>query len=499
MYQRTQPEFRTLGAFLEHLRRCGDLVTVTVAAAVDPHLEITEIHRRTMARAGPALLFSNPTGEAALPIAVNLFGTPERVAAGLGTTPSGIAALGRFLAWLRAPMAPRSLAEARTLMPAPRAGLRSRPRLAANDPFSDLEPDFRHLPVQTCWPGDAGPLITWPIVVTRPPGAEDIGRYNLGIYRMRILDGSRAILRWLPMRGGAGHHRQWAALGADMPVAVVVGADPATMLLVLVDRTPVDHLDFASALPGLGGKLGIDATTKIGAEARTEYAATIMPDAEVVERVSRRRHRRRELRPIYGLPKQTPSSCIDTVDRCLELRPDRFSVLGYAHLPQFKKHQRRIAEEDLPDGASRHAHAEAMAERPTEAGYVRIGLDHLARPDDPMTRALAAGALRLDRAGEAEMSCIAGIGGDVPSLVKLATSGRPIVAIDGCLLRCVRRSLARHGVEPAVQIVLTDLGVKKRFHAGFDEAEAVHAYRRTVAALAARSPGAAIAERADRP
>ncbi|MFG1265350.1 MULTISPECIES: UbiD family decarboxylase [Xanthobacter] len=483
MYLRSQPEFPTLGTFLEHLRGAGDLVTV--AAAADPHLEITEIHRRTIAGGGPALLFSHPTGPAPLPIAVNLFGTPDRVAAGLGTTPSGIPALGRFLAWLRAPAPPKSLAEARTMMPGLRAALWSRPRRLARDPFADLEPDFRHLPVQTCWPGDAGPLITWPIVVTRPPGADDVGRYNLGIYRMQVLDGSRAILRWLPMRGGAAHHRQWAALGADMPVAVVVGADPATMLaavmpapenvtelalagllggrratlvpcrsvplhvpasaeivlegtvspddtalegpfgdhtgyynapqlfpvfrlkrlrvrpaavyastftgrapdepsvigavmadlflpllqqqipevvdlwlppeacsyriavvsiakrypgqarrvmmglwsllpqftmtkfiivvdddidarswadvmwavatrsdpsrdLVQVDRTPVDHLDFASALPGLGGKLGIDATTKILAEGRAEYAAMIMPDAAVGERVARR-------------------------------------------------------------------------------------------------------------------------------------------------------------------------------------------------------------------
>ncbi|WP_029005877.1 putative zinc-binding protein [Azorhizobium doebereinerae] len=108
-------------------------------------------------------------------------------------------------------------------------------------------------------------------------------------------------------------------------------------------------------------------------------------------------------------------------------------------------------------------------------------------------------ALCLDRAGDAEMSCIAGVGGDVPSLVRIATSGRPVVAIDGCQLRCVRQSLARHGVTPAVDVVLTDLGVKKRFHAEFDEDEAVRVYRSTVAALQALRPGTAgSGERQDR-
>ncbi|MFG1281715.1 oxygen-independent coproporphyrinogen III oxidase [Xanthobacter autotrophicus] len=102
---------------------------------------------------------------------------------------------------------------------------------------------------------------------------------------------------------------------------------------------------------------------------------------------------------IYGLPKQTLASCLDTVDRCLPLQPNRFSVFGYAHVPQFKKHQRRIADTDLPGGADRHAQAEAIGERMTEAGYVRIGLDHFARPDDAMVRALSSGRLRRNFQG----------------------------------------------------------------------------------------------------
>jgi 4-hydroxy-3-polyprenylbenzoate decarboxylase len=102
--------------------------------------------------------------------------------------------------------------------------------VSAPKEWRDAGPDFSLLPVQTCWPGDAGPLITWPIVVTRLPGDDDFGAYNLGIYRMQVIGRDRAIMRWLPMRGGAAHYRVWRARGLEMPVAVVIGADPATLI-----------------------------------------------------------------------------------------------------------------------------------------------------------------------------------------------------------------------------------------------------------------------------
>lgn len=113
---------------------------------------------------------------------------------------------------------------------------------------------------------------------------------------------------------------------------------------------------------------------------------------------------------IYGLPGQSTASCIDTVERCLAMRPERFSIFGYAHVPDFKKHQRRIADSDLPDGAARHEQAEAMAQRLVEAGYVRIGLDHFARPEDEMARALGSGSLRRNFQGYTTDGCEALIG-----------------------------------------------------------------------------------------
>jgi 4-hydroxy-3-polyprenylbenzoate decarboxylase len=237
MHQRSLPPFSDLSSFLAHLDREGAVRHVD--SPVSMHLEATEIHRRVIAQGGPVLRFAAPLTNTSslspMPVVANLFGTVERVAAGLGTDREGLVSLGHLLAWMRAPKAPRTLGEARSLLPAARGALWSRPRVSSDGrTLRDVEPDLAQLPVQTCWPGDAGRLITWPVVVTRPPGGDDPADYNLGIYRMQVLDRDRAIMRWLPMRGGAGHHRQWAAIGADMPVAVVIGADPATLLAAVM-------------------------------------------------------------------------------------------------------------------------------------------------------------------------------------------------------------------------------------------------------------------------
>lgn len=237
MHQRSLPSFPDLSAFLGHLDREGQVRCI--GSPVSTHLELTEIHRRVIAQGGPVLRIGDPrsaTGEPmSMDVVTNLFGTVERVAAGLGTDREGLSSLGHLLAWMRMPRAPRTLAEARSLLPAARGALWSRPRLGSVcRALNDVACDLAQLPVQTCWPGDAGPLITWPVVVTRPPGSDDPGAYNLGVYRMQVLDKGRAVMRWLPMRGGAAHHRQWAAIGADMPVAVVIGADPATLLAAVM-------------------------------------------------------------------------------------------------------------------------------------------------------------------------------------------------------------------------------------------------------------------------
>ncbi len=233
MHERNLPRFHTLGAYLFHLESMGRLDTIRVPVSM--RLEITEIHRRVVATGGPALRLTQPLDQSGLvsnlPVVTNLFGTVERVAWGLGTDVEGLARLGELLAWMRSPQPPQNLKQFSTMLPAARRAFQTRPKIvSATKEWKEAEPDFSFLPVQTCWPGDAGPLITWPIVVTRPPGDDDFSAYNLGIYRMQVIDRDRAILRWLPMRGGAAHHRTWQARGLEMPVAVVIGADPATLL-----------------------------------------------------------------------------------------------------------------------------------------------------------------------------------------------------------------------------------------------------------------------------
>lgn len=253
MHQRRLPRFPDLRAFLHHLEGISELVRV--AAPVDIALELTEIHRRVIAEGGPALHFAHPNAngvKSGLPVIANLFGTRERVAAGLGTDGAGLPALGEMLAWMTSPRPPSSMSEAHAMLPAARAVLRSRPRIVRDTmACMDAAADLTQLPVQTSWPGDAGPLITWPVVITRPPDVDDPASYNLGIYRMQVLDRDRAIMRWLPMRGGAAHHRQWASLGADMPVAVVIGADPATLLAAVMPAPEnVTELALAGIIAG---------------------------------------------------------------------------------------------------------------------------------------------------------------------------------------------------------------------------------------------------------
>lgn len=233
MHERSLPPFSTLGAYVSYLESKGELRTIS--APVSMRMEITEVHRRVIAAGGPALRLTHALDQrnmpSAMPVIANLFGTARRVAWGLGTDPEGLAALGGLLAWMRSPQPPQNLQQARMMFPAARRAFQTRPKIiAAPKEWREVEPDFSLLPVQTCWPGDAGPLITWPVVVTRPPGEDDLAAYNLGIYRMQVIGRDRAIVRWLPMRGGAAHYRTWQARGLEMPVAVAIGTDPATLL-----------------------------------------------------------------------------------------------------------------------------------------------------------------------------------------------------------------------------------------------------------------------------
>jgi 4-hydroxy-3-polyprenylbenzoate decarboxylase len=225
-------QYRDLREFIRALEGAGELKRVT--AAVDPRFEVTEICDRTLRAGGPALLFTNPRGSK-VPLLANLFGTEKRVALGMGRSSTAeLREVGELLAFLRQPDPPKGMRDAWEKLPIFRQVLTMAPKVVKRGECQQniLEKDdvdLGMLPVQTCWPGDAGPLITWPLVITRGPHKE---RQNLGIYRMQVIGKNRLIMRWLAHRGGALDFREWqqAHPGKPFPVAVALGADPATTL-----------------------------------------------------------------------------------------------------------------------------------------------------------------------------------------------------------------------------------------------------------------------------
>jgi 4-hydroxy-3-polyprenylbenzoate decarboxylase len=229
----TQPmKYRDLRDFIALLESRGELRRI--AHEVDPNLEMTEICDRVLRAGGPALLFENPKGFD-IPVLGNLFGTPERVALGMGAeSVEALREIGRLLAFLKQPDPPKGLKAAWDSLPIFRKVLDMAPKRVRSAPAQDrvieaADVDLGKLPVQTCWPGDAGPLITWGLVVTRGPNQK---RQNLGIYRQQVIAPNRVIMRWLSHRGGALDFRDWtqAHPGEPFPVAVALGADPATIL-----------------------------------------------------------------------------------------------------------------------------------------------------------------------------------------------------------------------------------------------------------------------------
>lgn len=290
MHRRTLPDFPDLRSFMAHLEASGDVHRIRVPVSM--RLEATELHRRVIAAGGPVLRFDAPTvgggGKSNLPVVANLFGTRRRVAAGLGTDAEyGLDRLGRLLAWMRSPEPPGSIRHARSMFPALRAALAIRPKLVGNEyNRRTAPPDLSLLPVQHCWPGDAGPLLTWPVVITRPPGPDDPAAYNLGVYRMQVIAKDRAIIRWLPMRGGAEHYRLWSAINEPMPVAVAIGIDPATMLsAVMPAPAAVSELTLAGMISGRRPRLSSCATVSIHAPSNAEILleGTVYPGDTAME------------------------------------------------------------------------------------------------------------------------------------------------------------------------------------------------------------------------
>ncbi|MDP1618206.1 UbiD family decarboxylase [Phenylobacterium sp.] len=278
--------YRSLREFIAKLEAAGELVRVT--EPVSTVLEMTEIHRRLLRQGGPAVLFENvirADGERSpMPCLVNLFGTVKRVAMGVTlegrerTTAADLREVGELLAFLRSPEPPRGLKDALDMLPLAKTVMAMRPATVKKAPVQEIvwtgdQIDLTKLPIQTCWPGEPAPLITWPLVVTKGPSTEREDDYNLGIYRMQVLGKDRTIMRWLAHRGGAQHHRRWKAAGKPepLPACAVLGADPGTILAAV---TPVpetlSEYQFAGLMRGAKAELVAAKTVPLMVPAEAE-------------------------------------------------------------------------------------------------------------------------------------------------------------------------------------------------------------------------------------
>jgi 4-hydroxy-3-polyprenylbenzoate decarboxylase len=251
-------KYRDLRDFMAGLERSGELKRV--AEPVSVRLEMTAVSDFVLRAAGPALWFQQPAGYK-ISALTNLFGTPRRVALGMGATEvSELRDVGRLLASLKEPEPPKGLKDAGKLLQMAKSLWDMKPASVRRAPCQEvivegLDVDLAALPVQTCWPEDAGPLITWGLVITRGPqgGAGARQRQNLGIYRQQVIGRRQVIMRWLAHRGGALDFRDFALAkpGQPFPMAVALGADPATILGAV---TPVpdtlSEYQFAGLLRG---------------------------------------------------------------------------------------------------------------------------------------------------------------------------------------------------------------------------------------------------------
>ncbi|MCM2678248.1 4-hydroxy-3-polyprenylbenzoate decarboxylase [Echinimonas agarilytica] len=243
-------KYKDLRDFIDQLEALGELKRITFP--VDPNLEMTEIADRTLRAGGPALLFENPKGHS-IPVLANLFGTPKRVALGMGQSEvSALKDVGKLLASLKEPEPPKGFKDALQKLPMYKQVLNMPTKVLGKAPCQHVviegdDVDLTQLPIQTCWPGDVAPLVTWGLTITRGPNAK---RQNLGIYRQQLLGKNKLIMRWLSHRGGALDFRDWQQSnpGEPFPVSVALGADPATILGAV---TPVPDTMSEYAFAGL--------------------------------------------------------------------------------------------------------------------------------------------------------------------------------------------------------------------------------------------------------
>jgi 4-hydroxy-3-polyprenylbenzoate decarboxylase len=276
--------YKSLRDFISRLEAERELVRVR--EPVSTVLEMTEIQTRLLAEGGPAVLFEKPIGAdgkpSSMPVLVNLFGTVKRVA--MGVTMGGVERrdaislreVGELMATLRQPEPPRSFREAMDLLPLARTALSMREKTVSSPACQQVvwrgdEIDLAKLPIQTCWPGEPAPLITWPLIVTKGPSDRREDNYNLGIYRLQVTGKNQTLMRWLKHRGGAQHHARWGKeKSAPFPAAAVIGADPGTILAAV---TPVpdtlSEYQFAGLLRGQRVELAdcVSQPLKVPAEA----------------------------------------------------------------------------------------------------------------------------------------------------------------------------------------------------------------------------------------
>ena len=267
-------KYHDLRDFIAQLEALGELKRITVE--VDPRLEMTEIADRVLRAGGPALLFENPKGST-MPVLANLFGTVRRVALGMGEDdPGQLREVGKLLAYLKEPEPPKGLRDAWDKWPVLKQVLNMAPKVVSSAPCQQIvwegaDVDLSRFPIQHCWPGDIAPLVTWGLTVTRGPHKT---RQNLGIYRQQVIAKNKLIMRWLAHRGGALDFREHQAAhpGEPFPIAVAIGADPATILGAV---TPVpdslSEYQFAGLLRGaktevvkcIGSDLQVPASAEI--------------------------------------------------------------------------------------------------------------------------------------------------------------------------------------------------------------------------------------------
>ncbi|MBC7415664.1 MAG: 4-hydroxy-3-polyprenylbenzoate decarboxylase [Herminiimonas sp.] len=273
-------KYHDLRDFIAQMKTIGELKHVSVP--VSPYLEMTEICDRTLRAAGPALLFDHPTGHS-IPVLGNLFGTPRRVALGMGASEvSELRKIGHVLAMLKEPEPPKGMKDLLGLGSLVKSLWDMAPKELRGAPCHDIvwegnDVDLARLPIQHCWPGDIAPLITWGLVITKGPHKK---RQNLGIYRQQVLGRNKVIMRWLAQRGGALDFREHARAnpGQPYPIAVALGADPATILGAV---TPVpdslSEYQFAGLLRGSRTEL----VKAIGSELRVPASAEIVLEGHI--------------------------------------------------------------------------------------------------------------------------------------------------------------------------------------------------------------------------